>query len=145
MSYPVREIVRNFLSVVAGVLIALIIIIPIGIFAGLMVFSDGSLPKSQQIISGTLLIGRIAAGCIAGGYFTVRISTRKDLIHGFITGLVLTFLFGLINDFEFDWRYPDLSISYLGILPAVLIGAWAGIRKKKKVISNMFSSPPGTP
>jgi putative membrane protein (TIGR04086 family) len=144
MDYPLKEILRNFLSVVVGVIIALVIIIPIAIFAALLVFSDGTVPKSQQVISTVLTIGAIAAGCFTGGYLTVKISTRKDWIHAIITGLVLTFLLALVNDFEFDWRYPDIGISYFGILPAVLIGAWAGIRKKK-VISNTNSSPPGTP
>ncbi len=144
MDYPLKEIVRNFLSVVAGVIIALVIIIPSTIFATLMVFSDGTVPKSQQVISTALTIGAIAAGCITGGYLTVKISTRKDWVHTIITGLVLTCLLALVNDFEFDWRYPDVGIFYFGILPAVLIGAWAGIRKKK-VISNTTSSHPDTP
>lgn len=145
MDYPLKEILRNFISVVVGVVVALVIIIPIAIFAALMVFSDGTIPKSQQVISTVLTIGAIAAGCITGGYLTVKISTRKDWIHSIINGLVLTFLLALVNDFEFDWRYPDIGISYFVILPLVLFGAWAGIRKKKETISDTTSSPPDTP
>lgn len=144
MSYPVKEIIRNFFSVVAGVLIALIVIIPIGLIAGLLVFSDAAIPKSQEILSTLLLFAGFVAGCLLGGYTTVKISTRKDLIHAFITGIVLTFLYAWVNDFEFDWRYPDTGIAYAGFIPIVMIGGIIGVRKKRTT-SNSHSSPPGAP
>ncbi|HRE39304.1 MAG TPA: TIGR04086 family membrane protein [Chitinophagaceae bacterium] len=144
MSYPAKEIIRNFLSVVAGVMIALIIILPIGLFAGLLVFSDSNIPKSKETLSKLLLIFGLIAGCLLGGYTTVKMSTRKDLVHAFITGIVLTFLYALVNDFEFDWRYPDTGIAYAGFIPIVMIGGIIGERKKRTT-SNSHSSPPGTP
>lgn len=134
MSYPAKEILRNFLSVVAGVICALAIIIPIGFFAGLLSFSDESIPKTQTIISTVLLIAGPVAGCILGGYTTVKVSTRKDIIHAIITGMVLTFLYAWVNDFEFDWRYPETGIAYMGFIPTVLMGAIIGIRQKRKLI-----------
>ena len=134
MSYPAKEILRNFFSVVAGVIAALAIIIPIGLFAGLLSFSDAAIPKTQAIISTVLLITGPAAGCILGGYTTVKVSTRKDIIHAIITGSVLTFLYAWVNDFEFDWQYPDIGIAYMGFIPTVLIGAIIGIRKKRKLL-----------
>lgn len=144
MSYPLKEIIRNFFSVVAGVLIALIVVIPIGLIAGLLVFSDAAISKSQEILSTFLLIAGFVAGSLLGGYTTVKISTRRDLIHAFITGIILTFLYALVNDFEFDWRYPDTGIAYAGFIPIVMIGGIIGVRKKRTT-SNNHSSPPGTP
>lgn len=144
MSYPVKEIIRNFFSVVAGVLIALIVVIPIGLIAGLLVFSDAAIPKSQEILSTFLLFAGFVAGSLLGGYTTVKISTRRDLIHAFITGIVLTFLYAWVNDFEFDWRYPDTGIAYAGFIPIAMIGGIIGVRKKCTT-SNSHSSPPGTP
>lgn len=144
MSYPLKEIIRNFFSVVAGVLIALIVVIPIGLIAGLLVFSDAAIPKSQEILSTLLLFAGFVAGSLLGGYTTVKISTRRDLIHAFSTGIVLTFLYAWVNDFEFDWRYPDTGIIYAGFIPIVMIGGIIGVRKKRTT-SNSHSSPPGTP
>jgi len=144
MSYPAKEIIRNIFSVVAGVMIALAIIIPIGLLGGLLNFSDTAIKKSQSIISTVLLIAGPVAGCILGGYTTVKVSTRKDIIHAFITGLVLTFLYAWVNDFEFDWRFPDMGIAYLGFVPTVLAGAIIGIRKKKKINLNSRPSLPDT-
>ncbi|MFZ1314607.1 MAG: hypothetical protein WAR38_17205, partial [Chitinophagaceae bacterium] len=79
-----------------------------------------------------------------GGYTTVKVSTRRDLIHAFITGIVLTFLYALVNDFEFDWRYQDTGIAYVGFIPIVMIGGIIGVRKKRTKL-NKHSSLPGTP
>jgi len=144
MSYPVKEIIRNFLSVVAGVLFALIVVIPIGLIAGLLVFSDAAIPKSQENLSTLLLFAGFVVGSLLGGYTTVKISTRRDLIHAFITGIVLTFLYALVNDFKFDWRYPDTGIAYIGFIPVVMIGGIIRVRKKRTT-SNSHSSPPGAP
>ena len=99
MSYPVNEILRNFFSVVAGVTLALVIIIPSALFAAFLNNPDSAIPTSQEILSTLLLISGIVAGCMLGGYTTVKVSTRKDIIHAFITGIVLTFLYALLNDF----------------------------------------------
>ncbi|HEX4876352.1 MAG TPA: hypothetical protein VFV31_06740 [Chitinophagaceae bacterium] len=143
MNYPIKEIIRNFMSVVAGVLLALIFIIPIGLIAGLLVFSDAAVPKSQEVLSTLLIFAGFVIGCLLGGYTTVKISTRRDLVHASITGIVLTLLYAWVNDFEFDWRYPDTGIAYAGFIPVVMIGGMIGVRKKRAISSNR-SSPPGT-
>ena len=142
MSYPVNEILRNFFSVVAGVTLALVIIIPSALFAAFLNNPDSAIPTSQEILSTLLLISGIVAGCILGGYTTVKVSTRKDIIHAFITGIVLTILYALEN--EFDWRYPDTGIAYVGFIPIVMIGGIIGVRKKRTRLNN-HSSLPGTP
>lgn len=144
MSYPVNEILRNFFSVVAGVTLALVFIIPVALFAALLNNPDSSIPTSQEILPTLLLISGIVAGCMLGGYTTVKVSTRRDLIHAFITGIVLTFLYALVNDFEFDWRYQDTGIAYVGFIPVVMIGGIIGARKKRTKLNN-HSSLPGTP
>lgn len=131
MSYPVKEIWRNFLSVVAGVFITFFIIFPIVIFVPFISFSDSRISRSQEIFTDVLLISGALFGCIMGGYTTAKISTRKDIVHGIITGLVLTFLLVCVNEFEFDLRYPDAGIIYFGTIPVVLIGVYIAIRKKK--------------
>ena len=90
-----------------------------------------------------LLTGSIIA-CMAGGYTTSKISTHKKLIHSVVTGLILTFLYALVNDFEFDLRFPDIGIAYFGFLPVTIIGAMIFIRNKK-IIQNIHSSPPDIP
>ncbi len=142
MNTTVKEILRNIFSVVAGVIISLLIIIPVGIFAALLSFSDAAIPKSQEIFSTVLMISGIVAGCLSGGFVTARISTRFDLIHVIIAGIVLTYLYAHINDFEFNWQHADLGIAYFGFIPVVLIGGLIGMRKKAN--SNTDSSQPGT-
>ncbi len=144
MGYSANKIWRNFFSVVAGVLIALVIIFPIGLIAGLLSFSDSRIPKAQEVFSDALLIGGAVLGCIISGYYTAKISTRKDIVHGICSGIVLTLLYALVNDFKFNLRYPDIGIAYFGIIPAVLIGVFIGI-KKKKIISNNIASLSDTP
>lgn len=144
MSYPVNEILRNFFSVVAGVTLALVIIIPSALFAAFLNNPDSAIPASQEILSTLLLISGIVAGCMLGGYTTVKVSTRKDIIHAFITGIVLTFFYALLNDFEVDWRYLNIGIAYFGFFPIVMIGGIIGVRKKRIRLNN-HSSLPGTP
>ncbi len=144
MGYPAKEIFRNILSVVAGVLIALVIILSIGLVAVLLSFSDSRIPRYQAILSDVLLIGGSVLGCLIGGYYTAKISTRKDIVHGICTGIVLTLLYALVNDFEFDLRYPDIGIIYFGIIPVVLIGIFIG-NKKKKIVSGNIASRPDNP
>ncbi|MFZ1313857.1 MAG: hypothetical protein WAR38_13405, partial [Chitinophagaceae bacterium] len=67
MSYPVNEILRNFFSVVAGVTLALVIIIPSALFAAFLNNPDSAIPTSQEILSTLLLISGIVAGCMLGG------------------------------------------------------------------------------
>ena len=131
MSYPAKEIFRNILSVVTGVMLAVVIILPIGLLAGLLIFSDSKIPRSQAILSDILLIVGSVLGCIIGGYYTAKISTRKVIVHGIFTGIVLTLLYALVNDFEFDFRYPEIGIIYFGIIPVVLIGVVMGIKIRK--------------
>lgn len=143
MSYPPKEIFRNFLSVVAGVLGALVIIIPIFLFGAFMQFSDSELPAGYLLFSNLILTAGILTGGFAGGYITVKISTRKNFIHLLLTTSILIFLYCYVNDFDF--RYTDLIEKvFIFLIPASTYAG--GIYKiRKKIIRDTDSSQPDTP
>ncbi|MBI1343649.1 MAG: hypothetical protein GC171_12005 [Terrimonas sp.] len=131
MGYPQKEIIQNFFSVIAGVLIALAISIPLSFLAGILVFSDAPVPLAQTVIANILLALALIGGCLAGGYTTAKISTRRTRIHILITAIVLIYLFCRINDLiltrEGGWDLAALA----GIILFTGMGAYLELRKKK--------------
>jgi len=130
MRYSLRKMVRNFLSVLTGVIIASIILIPFGLFAALLIFSDAAIPKPQLVLSAVLFIAGITIGSFLGGRITAMFVTGQEMIYASITGIILTFICAVINDFDFDWNFPDTGIAYFLFIPFTILGAFVSSKKK---------------
>lgn len=127
--------IRNFLSVVAGVLTASLLF---GIGGLILLLTQlnkikghGEETDVESIASSFTLFSIliILIAMITGAFVTVLISTRKDLVHGLIAGLVCCLLFAYITEFEMT---TDAIIINLIIMLAAAAGSFFGIRTKKK-------------
>ncbi len=126
---------RNIFSVVAGVLTASLLF---GIGGLILLLTQlhkikghGEETKFDEIANSftifSILI--IIVASVIGAFITVKISTRKDLAHGLITGVVCCLLFAYITEFEIT---VDTIVLYLIIMLGACAGTFIGIRTKKK-------------
>ena len=131
---------RNFFSVVAGVLTASLLF---GIGGLILLITQLNKIKGHgeetdvESIAGSITFFSILIIIIAmvtGAFVTVKISTRKDLAHGLITGTVCCVLFAYITEFDIT---TDTLVLYLIIMLGAGAGTFIGMRTKKK---NQFQS-----
>ena len=130
MSYSREETLRNIFSILAGAFIALLIIIPFGIFGAFLSFSDAKIPKSQEITSTIILIIGLTIGMLAGGYTTSRISTTRSMIYVIITAAVLMILFLWMSNFEKSFFGTTEILILISIFPLTILGGFIGNKKK---------------
>ena len=132
--------IRNFFSVVAGVLTASLLF---GIGGLILLITQLNKIKGHgeetdvESIAGSITFFSILIIIIAmvtGAFVTVKISTRQDLAHGLITGAVCGVLFAYITEFDIT---TDTLVLYLIIMLGAGAGTFIGIRTKKK---NQFQS-----
>lgn len=130
-----REILRNFLSVVAGVLTGAALFMVAGFVLLLIGFSgmqrdmdDGDIAKAVNRIS-LFFLAAIFICSFLGGYVTARISTRRDRVHGAITGVVMAILLAYISDFSFE---KEVLINYVLTIGGAMLGAWVAVKVKKR-------------
>ncbi len=132
--------IRNFFSVVAGVLTASLLF---GIGGLILLITQLNKIKGHgeetdvESIAGSITFFSILIIIIAmvtGAFVTVKISTRKDLAHGLITGAVCCVLFAYITEFDIT---TDTLVLFLIIMLGAGAGTFIGIRTKKK---NQFQS-----
>lgn len=126
---------QNFFSVVAGVLTASLIF---GI-GGLILFITqlnkikGHVEETDmESIAGSFTLFSmliIVIAMVVGAFVTVMISTRKDLAHGLIAGIVCCILLAYITDFDLT---TDSVLLFLIILSGAAAGTLIGIHTKKK-------------
>jgi hypothetical protein len=132
-----KETGKNVLSVILGVLTGAAIFTIAGLILVLTSLPSikgdteesglGNLAGILEIVPAIL----VALSSFMGGYVTAKISTKKDMVHGLITGLVLLGLFVYINEIDFA---KDVIIYYLIIIPLTLLGTYFAIWKKRKNI-----------
>lgn len=132
MSYSAKEILRNFFSVVAGVISALVIIIPCVILSWTFSYADGSIQDDFNILTFLISTIVIISGAILGGYITAKISTRKDTIHILLTGVMLSLLYLAAGNFKLHYFTKKEIISLLLPIPFVSLGGFIGIKNKQK-------------
>ena len=89
---------------------------------------ESNLEKASNPISISIIITTFIC-CALGGFVTGKVSTKKDLIHGSITAIVLIFLQAYISEFKFA---NNELINYLIILPLTLAGTLFAIWMKKE-------------
>ena len=126
---------RNFFSVVAGVLTASLLF---GIGGLILLITQlnkikghGEETDVESIASSFTIFSMliIVIAMIIGAFVTVKISTRKDLAHGLITGAVCCVLFAYITEFDIT---TDTLVLYLIIMLGAGAGTLIGMRTKKK-------------
>lgn len=135
---------RSFLAIIAGVLIAVIITLPILILVAFNSFSDVRLPKSQELFNIILWLCGIAGGALAGGYFASKISLRSPYTHAIFTGVTLIFLYLLISNFDLRYLAIEELISIPFLIIFTVLGAYL-YTKRKKIISKSDSFLSDTP
>jgi hypothetical protein len=131
-AYPPREIARNFLSVVAGVLAALVVLftlITFLLFTGVMSTEIGE-PGEGEFTAFVSLAIAVAIASIAGGYVTGKISTRNDWIHIVLAAVVITATAVFGRDIDLGIPARMNILFFILIAPCVLIGGYFGVRKK---------------
>lgn len=130
-----KETLRNVLSVIAGVLIAAalfslaVLVLLLSIASKVKGHGDETNLDGIANVFDAVSIIVIFICCFIGGYLTGRISTTKDMIHGTITGVVLTVLLAYSTNFDTS---TEAIVDYLVILPFTLIGTMVAIRQKRK-------------
>ena len=73
--------------------------------------------------------------CLLGGFATGSLSTKNDMVHGTITGIISSTLLASINDFDFN-IYS--LVNYIVAILATLFGTSLAMKlKKKKTLQNM--------
>lgn len=123
---------RSFFAVLAGVLIAMAIAIPIGFTASLLVISDTEIPSAHAALSTLLFIIAVVTACIAGGYYCASIAKRKEFVHATVAGTILTLMYAWVNDFQFNILSGDSGIIYFSFIPLMLSGAAIGRRSNRR-------------
>jgi hypothetical protein len=138
MANNTNQVFRNILSVIAGVLSATLLFMVAALIMLLVIASkvhgrgeETDLENITQVFDIVSFLV-IFTCCFIGGYLTGRISVTKDMIHGAITGLVLTTLLAYSTNFD---QSKEAIVYYAVILPFTLVGTYIAIRKKKKKIS----------
>ncbi len=133
--YPLKEIVRNFLSVVVGVLLGLLVylLISIGVNSRLnRIESSNGHPITKESRLTLSALGLIV-GALAGGGLTASISTRKDKTHAGITGIVLSvILFYLFKKTGHEITPLKITICFL----VAIAGLTGGLLNKKSPIKD---------
>ncbi len=131
----VTEILKNILSVIAGVGAGILVFFAIGLF----LFFSGIGWRDKEYIRSVdtyWFIGQILMillSTVIAGVTTARISSRKNFLYPLITGISLLLLLMLLNDFEFDFRNFATGIAYLVVIPLTLGGAFMIMRSLKKI------------
>ncbi|MBL7727026.1 MAG: hypothetical protein JNM68_05045 [Dinghuibacter sp.] len=130
--YPASEKIRNFMSVVVGVLLffaLLLLSFPLFNEAYRYFSAANNSPASGSLLSlvylGVLLLNTLLCGMLAAW-----ISTRKARAHAFITGLVLLALYLLFALNAVNWAAVSGSAKQLVLnllVPVILLlGPFAG-------------------
>ena len=109
----------------------MVIAIPIGFTASLLVISDTEVPSSHATLSTLLFIIAIVTACVAGGYYCASIAKRKELLLATIAGAILTLMYAWVNDFQFNILSGDSEIIYFSFIPLMLSGAAVGRRSNR--------------
>ena len=133
--------IRNVFSVVAGVLVSAALYMLFGLILLIFIASKAKGHGEEsglEKISTTLDIASIIAliiCCLLGGFATGSLSTKNDMVHGTITGIISSTLLASINDFDFN-IYS--LVNYIVAILATLFGTSLAMKlKKKKTLQNM--------
>jgi uncharacterized membrane protein len=139
--YPLSEKIRNFFSVVFGVLFFVGLLFALfPLFAGINQWLSGE--KTGSVIEGIYFFsfGLLALNGFLSGMFTYLVSTRKRIFHAFLTGIVLTILYALALGKNIVWSdiFQSTRDAIINLaVPLILLlfpwlGGWAASRLKPR-------------
>lgn len=135
--YSVKEMLRNFFSIVAGVLTnfaVLISLVSFLLFSEILSWSDTS-NEADELSSAYISFAlALIIASIAGTYITAKISTRQHWLHISITTIIILLIFYLGREFSFGFSENSRILFLVVILPAALFGGYRGIRSKTKLL-----------
>src|SRR5688572_24453444 len=93
MSESTKKLWRKVFAVIAGVLVAIIIIVPLGLVGALMLFSDDRIPQSQAVTGYVIMTAAVILGSFAAGYTTRK---RSENPYSFLVTAIILFLLVLV-------------------------------------------------
>ena len=130
MNQVTKNTWRNIFSVLGGVVVALIIIIPLGLMGAVMLFSDAPIPEKDAITANSIMTIAVIIGSFVGGYTTVNIAINKKMVY--FTAFILLFLNLLL--YEFDLNHLTLiEVLFLVFIPVfVILGGYIAKRMINK-------------
>ena len=133
-NYQVPELLRNFFSVVAGVIAAFAVLISLVaflMFTGIIDWGFESITTGDDTTPKISFAFSVSIAALSGGYTTAKISTRSNWVHINLTAIII-FLLAFFTD-EFDlgyhmyWKYAFLLL----IIPFALLGGYLGLRSER--------------
>jgi predicted MFS family arabinose efflux permease len=135
--HPLRDLFRNTLAVITGVLTAIAVLISLVsflLFSEIILWSDtpseGEGLSSAYISFGLALI----ISSIAGGYITAKMLKRQQWLYIGITTALIAIIFYLSREFNFGFSDMDRIFFAMLILPSALFGGYRGIKSKTKLL-----------
>jgi hypothetical protein len=135
MANTAAQTFRNLFSVIAGVLLAAALF-SLAVLVFLLLIASRVKGHGEETDLETMARAFDPASflviftcCFSGGYCTGRISTRYDMIHGAITGVVSAFLLAYSTNFDHS---TEAILYYAVIPPFTLTGTWLAARQKRK-------------
>jgi hypothetical protein len=139
-SYPVQEKMRNFLSVVAGVLVAILLIAIIGLLSSHLIIPPyvREDPTRYAIFKESIYradawkeIGTLIGAFFAGGLVASLISTRKDIVHALLVPPI-TLCIIWFSTIGMDVVVLALPLWMLIALVAYKLSCWIKWKRKRK-------------
>jgi putative membrane protein (TIGR04086 family) len=133
--YPTKEKFQNILSVMMGVLTGFAVLSVANLIL-LLVFLPGNRNSESAENSGLFKIFSVAiivVSCLAAGFVTGKISTRKTFIHLLLTGIVLLLIMAGIADFKWEGFSTTDWLGLVLTVPCTLLGGFGEIRKQSAI------------
>lgn len=124
-----KQTTRNILSVIAGVITAAALFLLGGLILLLNIASKSKGHGEESDLGNISLSGIIllVICCFAGGFVTGKISTKKNIVHGLICGIVLVALMTFMGEAAFD---NESIISAVIIIISTLAGTFVAEKMK---------------
>jgi hypothetical protein len=135
--FPGKEITRNALAIIAGVLTIAAFTAVCFFIAAILVVGDDKPPKSQANIASFLMDFGILAGSFVGGYVTASVSARNNYIPVILTGILVLAMIGFLDISDLSSLKKSDILYGLAILFFVLFGGFIILRNRKQPINDL--------
>ena len=130
--YSIKEKTQNILSVILGVLTGFVFISLLNLVLLLTMATSSrndDSPENSSLFK-ALAVATIVVSCLAAGFVTAKISTRKSFIHVLLTGIVLLLIIAGIANFKWEEFSATDWLGLLLTIPCTILGGLGQIRKQ---------------